>query len=1670
MTDYPAKKPQHKNLQSGDVPRQGQRARYRLALVILLLLGAFVRFVNLDWGEGTHLHPDERYLTMVVSALRFPGEADSEDGGPACEGLGSCLGLYWDTAKSPINPMNYDQFVNYVYGTLPIFVTRAVGRWVDAALCDAESSLLLNSCLPGTYTGYGGIHYVGRSLSALADVMALLGLTLLARLIFDERVSLLAGGLYAFAVLPIQHAHFFVVDSFATVFVVWTLLLCVLAAYRSKPGRWIVIAGLLTGLAVASKISVWPLAAVVGLTGILRFQPEGRLELRLSYHRALLLVGSGVAAAFAFRVAQPYAFTGPGFFGVKPNVQWLSTIKDIRRLMSGLQDVPFGHQWTARTPILFPLRNMVFWGLGPALGLASWLGWAWFGWRLIRSWMDHTLRMRSIRIFIPWLWATGFFLYQSTQWVKSMRYLLPVYPFFALFAAASLIEWVRSSVGKRAVRGFGDWIPYGRYLMRLLPAAVFLATALWAWAFLHIYLKPVTRVTASRWIYDNIPTVVTLELTTKDKIQVPIRPDTGLSVATSGVGGVVKVSESGWVAAARVNKIDPDGVPGPREVQVIVNGQATAASVNFTDPSTQSLEMIFDPPVRVTDGESVNVQVALSRGKTVTLRTSVIANEHWDDPLPLRIDGKDPFWNWYQDLGSSPTGQMNNYDNDTEEKRQRLLAWLDEADFIVLSSNRLYASIPRLPRRYPLTTAYYRALFNGDLGYELRAEFVSYPTLGPLQFPDQEMPFDLIKADYSNKTRYSVSFPPAEEAFSVYDHPTVLVFAKTSTYSTELAEAQLPPSLLDNVQWMTPREATRQRILGDVDKQADSLLLDPALRITQTTGGTWSELFNTDAVHNRMPALSVLLWWGVLVLLGWVAFPWLFYALPSLRIRGYGLAKVVGLLLWAYIGWFLASLHFVPSIRPALAALLLLGLAFSSVAVWLRRRDFGMFLRQRWREILRLELIFLGLYLVWVGVRYLNPDLWHPVSGGEKPMDFAYFNAVIKSTWFPSYDPWFAGGRMNYYYFGFVLIGALTELLGIVPSIAYNLAVPSLFAMTGLGAYTVASNLTGGDDRRAVRAGIWGLLLILILGNLGEVQLIFKGLADLGNIEFESLIPGYPQVVSALAGLWKLVIKGQTLNFRPEWWYWDATRMIPFAEGEVGPINEFPAFTFLYADLHAHMMALPLTYVALAVALQWGLGTLRSVSSGWKRILPQPANSLLLAMLIAGALRATNTWDYPTYLMLMTFGSLLGVAPTLSLSGFSRFKGSLPQQGVTLSGVLEWMGRFLITPLLLFLGAELLFRPFVANYIVTYTAFELWKGTRTPLGVFFLMLGQFLFPLGVGVGIDSRRWLTQFQTTERKTLMWWGIATGAVILLLGLSVTLIFFEAPVGWIAVPLGLFAALQILSPGSCRRRMLWIWVGSALALSLMVEVVVLKGDIGRMNTVFKFQYQVWTLLGICAAVFVERIMHGWLGQSKGAAVREVVVIFMALLLVGAGLYPALAIPAKTQDRWAAEAPLTLDGMIFMAYATQYEHGSDISLWSDYQVIRWLQENVKGTPVIIEGLGAREYLWGSRISVYTGLPAVAAWRWHQVQQRGAMPAGTVEARMQDIRYFYNGASPAEAAKILDDYDVAYVILTPYERAYMIPEGEAKFEELVHKEVLEIAYQDSYSTIYQVTDTVPEH
>ncbi len=1055
---------------------------------------------------------------------------------------------------------------------------------------------------------------------------------------------------------------------------------------------------------------------------------------------------------------------------------------------------------------------------------------------------------------------------------------------------------------------------------------------------------------------------------------------------------------------------------------------------------------------------------------------SVLATEHWDWAPPLRVDGKDPFGGMYRGLSTSSDGTLQLYHDDTPQKREALLNWLDEADYIIIGSNRLYASIVRLPTRYPLTVAYYRALFSGQLGFELVADFTSYPALGPFQFPDTEEPFPIPEAPYQYRAApISVPMPPAEEAFSVYDHPRVLIFRKTAAYSRARAEALLPASLLDNVIWVTPKQETLRtwrRLLpfhsgGGSSQTPRTPVLDAQTWAQQQAGGTWSAMFDIRSPLNRSSPLAAVVWYLAAGGLGWLAFPLVWLALPRLADRGYGIARAVGLLAVSYLTWLAASLRILPNTRATIGlAVLLLALA-SGLVVGRRRGEFRDFLRRSRGVLLVSEALFLALYAFWAGVRAQNPDLWHPVVGGEKPMDFAYLNAVIKSTWFPPYNPWFAGGYINYYYFGFVLVGTLAKLTGIMPSIAYNLALALFYALTGGAAFSVAFNLVAHREPRksvaqdsscAVRseppseaewrpvrseprseaewrpvrseprseaewrpvrseprseaewrpvrseprseaewrpvrseprseaewrpylAGFLAVLFLLVLGNLGEARLLYDSFRLVaGETSFRSTIPGLEALVQALKGF-GMVLGGAPLPLRPETPYWYPTRMIPPDASGVGPITEFPAFTFLYADLHAHLLALPYTLCALVVMVDWALGARTGNPRHWA--------SLWLAALIIGALRATNTWDYPTYLLLamavLAWSTVRSPArreaecrenvcsearseaecrenqarraaecrenvcsearseAECRENVCSEARGEAEcreNQARRAAECLEnvcsearseaeclenvcsearseaecredvrspvrraaeclenvcsearseaecrenqarseaecrenqarseaecrenqvrraaecreksgWL-RALLSPLLLAGLTMLLFLPYIRAYIAPYSRMRFWTDARTPLDIYILLLGQFLFPLGTLLVVEAWR------TFSPRRLGEFLVGLGG-LLLCGLIVA--GLGVPVAAVALPLGILA-LVLASWLPPSRALPACWVAVALALTLGVEVLVLEGDIGRMNTVFKFHFQAWTLLSVSAAVALVGLME--------------------------------------------------------------------------------------------------------------------------------------------------------------------------------------------------------------------
>ena len=1645
-----------------------------LLLVCVLILGAYLRLVGIYWGEYQYLHPDERFLVWVgtdITPMKCLDPAYTVDTCPPEQKAWMGFREYFDTANSTLNPVNRGHGF-YVYGTLPMFLTRYIVQWIYG------------------HSGFNEMTDIGRPLSALADLLTVLLVYLIAARQYDRRIGVLAAAFSAAVVLQIQQSHFFTMDTFLNFFTYLAIYFAVrvsnqawptahtqgentesitseggpdftqttpsrqVAAFIKNPLFWQSIAfGIALGCAVASKLNAGPVAVMLPAAFALTFVPlSPSARNRWWLHALLYLVLAALVSLVVFRIFQPYAFRGPGLLGVLPNPQWEANIREQRIQGGGDVDFPPAMQW-ARRPVWFSGLNLVAWGLGLPLGVLAWAGFLVMGWRMLKGeWAKHILL---------WGWVGLYFTWQSLAFNPTMRYQLPVYPALTIFAA--WVVFYLYDLGKTR-RKTPDQPATSRERRRWLQVTavivggfVLLATIAWAYAFTRIYARPITRVEASRWIYKNIPGPINLELQTTDEVYHQVVPyPYGLAITpeqpydatfTSRASGNVQE-----IFLAHV--VDQSGAPGEKTLLVTLGhpeeggsqGRAVSEFAASEDPRGEGYRITLDEPVPLQEGMQYPLRLELVEGNgQITISGSAPANETtWDDGLPLRLDGLDGYGGIYQ------TGlNLELYFDENTDKLGRFQTTLDQADYIFITSNRQWGSLPRLPERFPLTIAYYRNLlgcppekeiewcysiarpgmFEGNLGFELVKVFQSDPALGPLRVNDQF----------------------AEEAFTVYDHPKVLVFKKTDDYDPEKVSRILGAVDLSKVVHVTPRRAS---------SHPATLTLPEERWTEQRLGGTWAEIFNSQALHNRYPFVGAIIWYVAVFFLGLVAYPMLRLALPGLSDAGYPLARTAGMLLLSYLVWLAGSLR-IPFTRPTIAAALGLLVLLSLLLIYRQRGE----LRETWRAQRRYFLIVEGLFLAFflfdLLIRLGNPDLWHPWKGGEKPMDFAYFNAVLKSTSFPPYDPWYAGGYLNYYYYGFVFVGVLVKLLGITPAVAYNLILPTLFAMIALAAFSLGWNLMAGGIKEKISKslqfwiGLAASLGMAVLGNLGTVRMIFQGYQRLaapgGVIEGAGMLTRW---VWAIRGATQ-TISGMPLPYSLGDWYWIPSRAIP-APGDVEPITEFPFFTILYGDPHAHLYALPITLLVLAFALSVILSRAR-----WQGALGAAAGFTFGALAI-GALRPTNTWDFYPYLAL---GCIALVYPILA---YPRLEGSSLPGISKLPETSQRIIRAIASVALLVVLSAVLFQPFMEWYGQGYNQVNIWQGTHTSLTAYLTHWGLFLFAIVSWMVWETRDWLANTPLSSLRKLEPYRIWIYALIaLILLLAMILIYMGAGIAWFVLTLAAWAGALLLRPGMPdNKRFVLFLVGTGLVLTLMVEAIVLRGDIGRMNTVFKFYLQVWSLFSISAAAalgWVVIALPGWSPRWRTAWQ-----VAFTLLVAGAALFTLMGMMAKIKDRMAIAAPHTLDGMAFMQSAEYADAWGVMDLSQDYRAVRWMQENVKGSPVIVEANLRELYHWGSRFSNYTGLPGVVGWEWHQQQQRALTPSSWVSDRIAEVDNFYTTTDLGQAVDFLHKYDVHYIIVGQQERGKYPGQGLDKFPAangVLWREV----YQDEDTVIYEVIDAPSE-
>lgn len=598
---------------------------------------------------------------------------------------------------------------------------------------------------------------------------------------------------------------------------------------------------------------------------------------------------------------------------------------------------------------------------------------------------------------------------------------------------------------------------------------------------------------------------------------------------------------------------------------------------------------------------------------------------------------------------------------------------------------------------------------------------------------------------------------------------------------------------------------------------------------------------------------DLIVWWLTAQVFGLAGLPltrFLFRALPD---RGYAFGKTLGLLLTGYLAWLLAMLGLAPFGR---GLLVVCGLAVGAIGLFITREprtrnqeprtenqstldadehgrtrttekepenlsteepsikhqassikhhgrwttdsafsifNFQFSIPKNWRLILSYEILFvLGLIFVAL-LRSYNPDPW----GTERPMDYALFNAIRGSTAFPPHDPWLAGYSINYYYFGYLLMAAVSLVSGIDQGVAYNLSLALIFALTALGVAGLVVNLIGlsaTDDRRPttddrsihrlssvvhrpwsavvgrIAAVLVSVVLVLFAGNQGGALEVVTGLesplamdaSDLARAVQNGLGKREPLYLLHPYKPWSpdlttvLTPTDMVANFN----WWNPSRAIWDTSRDAGDptkfyaITEFPFFSFWLGDMHPHVMALPFGLLALALALQTvarpAAPTFAMGRRGWIE--------LVLTGIVLGSLYTINSWDFPTYVLLF-LGALVLLYVRLGTRDWGlgigdwEHKSPIPHPQSLVPRI--WWRHLASQAMLVLLAAWLGFIPFYMTFrslvggkdplinlpiLSTLTrtiGFVTW--TKTPLHSFTIIFGLALVPLVAYVIAQSRQ-------------------------------------------------------------------------------------------------------------------------------------------------------------------------------------------------------------------------------------------------------------------------------------------------------------------------------------------
>lgn len=806
----------------------------------------------------------------------------------------------------------------------------------------------------------------------------------------------------------------------------------------------------------------------------------------------------------------------------------------------------------------------------------------------------------------------------------------------------------------------------------------------------------------------------------------------------------------------------------------------------------------------------------------------------------------------------------------------------------------------------------------------------------------------------------------ADESLSVYDHPKVTIFKNVS----HLSVSEITSRILDPTRF-SPLPSREKMMLMDARSSVYQPIENSNFRrVEQTEDGNILRTSNEEAPNGNVHSLWGLAVWIILIeFLSFLALPVVAVACRKFPDHGFALSKTAGIFIFSYIAWLLPSLgiaQFTQSFLFVVVALMALASLFLYFCIF--ERNISILPPKKY--LITGEIIFLSVLALFLLVRFFNPEIFW----GEKPMDFTFLNFFTRTTTLPPQDPWAIGTTMRYYYLGTYFLAALLKLGSISTAVGYNLAIATLPALCVACFYSLLLCLT----KKNILA-IFGSLSAVLISNIEILRLIFVQREKLG---FDS--------------------------------FWASTRF--FASGN---FTEYPVWSFLFADLHAHVISLP--FVALLLTLAIELVRPKSLTRDFSYWIHRVLYGVTL-----GSLTGLNTWDFIVYVALTGVMLLarpiafkdapvarrlvrrgLNVLADLATIGLIAWLAAAPYMFVTQPsqgaswGWAHYFEYNSLTPILLHFGLWI-------GLILLGFAFLIFRRNKAAESI---SVSSIIFSIVVSIfpiilGIVCHYHLKGLELDNVGPPPW-----PVLILCSGL------IEVSILGIAIAGSLSLAV----------RFGFACAGLAACIIPFAEVFFL---IDKMNTIFKFYLCLWFLFAAAGTSLSLYIFSSFAKdlKSKSASIFGRTIQIATLFCITFCWIGTLLNFGVTVFFHRTEGPRPgLDGLAYLSVASPEEA----------KLVSWINNHIQGTPTMLEAQGD-SYREFTRMAMYTGLPVVLGWE-HHVKQRGT-PAEEVDRRRSDIATIYSTSDAVLADQLMNKYDVDLIVIGDVERKTYSEIGINKF------------------------------